>query len=73
MKISKSEAEYLIKNETFIKIFDIIKEEQVKVFLSSSTDMDDREEAHRMVRVLNKFERILKNAIVDEDRKEKRK
>ena len=73
MKISKAEAEYLIKNETFIKIFDIIKEEQVKVFLSSSNDIDDREEAHRMVRVLNKFERILKNAIVDEDRKEKRK
>lgn len=73
MKISKSEAEHLIKDETFIKIFDIIKQEQVKVFLSSSSNVDDIDEAHRMVRVLNKFERTLKNVIVNEERKEQRK
>ena len=73
MKITKSEAEYLIKDETFIKIFDIIKQEQVNLFLNTSSSLEDREDAHRMVRVLNKFERILKNVIVDEVRKEKRK
>ena len=74
MKITKSEAEYLIKDETFIKIFDTIRQEQVKLFLTSTIeDIEAREEAYRMTRVLNKFERILKNAIVDEERKDKRK
>jgi len=74
MKISKSESEFLLKNETFIKVCDKIRQEQVKVFLGSTLDDSDvREEAYRTVRLLDKFERILKNAIVDEERKDKRK
>jgi|11BtaG_2_1085332.scaffolds.fasta_scaffold00749_6 hypothetical protein len=74
MKISKSESEFLLKNETFIKVCDKIRQEQVKVFLGSTLDDSDaREESYRTVRLLDKFERILKNAIVDEERKDKRK
>jgi len=71
--IRKAQAEHLLRDDTFRQVFDIMRQEQVKLFLTSKVeDTEVREEAHRMNKVLDKFERILKNVIVDEERKEKR-
>lgn len=71
--ITKSQAEHLLRDDTFRQVFDIMRQEQVKLFLTSNVgESDVREEAHRMNKVLDKFERILKNVIIDEERKEKR-
>ena len=67
------DATRLLNDDTFRQVFDIMRQEQVKLFLNSSVeDIEAREESHRMTRVLNKFERILKNAIVEEERQNKR-
>jgi|TARA_B110000908_G_C10154146_1_gene402810 hypothetical protein len=71
--ILKSQAERLLKNDTFVEVFDIIRNEQVKKFLiSGKSDTEAREDAHAITRALNEFEHILKRAIADEAIKEKR-
>jgi len=71
--IRRSDAEYLINNDTFTTVFDIIRQEQVKKFLSSAKgDTEVREEAHAMTRALNEFEHILKRAITKEVMQDKR-
>lgn len=71
--IRKSQAELLLKNDTFTTVFDIIRQEQVDKFLhSSKEDVAVREDAHTMMRVLKEFERVLKRAITDENMKDKR-
>lgn len=71
--IRGADAARLLNDDTFRQVFDIMRQEQVKLFLNSSVeDIEAREESHRMTRVLNKFERILKNAIVEEERQNKR-
>ena len=71
--IRKSQAEQLLKNDTFIEVFDIIRKEQVKKFLESgNSDTEAREGAYAMTKVLNKFEHILKRAITSEVMQDKR-
>ena len=71
--IRKSQAEYLLKDDTFTTVFDIIRQEQVKKFLASSkSDTEAREEAHAMTRALNEFEHILKRVITNEAMQDKR-
>jgi hypothetical protein len=71
--IKRSQAEQLLKNDTFIEVFDIIRKEQVKKFLESgNSDTEAREDAFAMTRVLNKFESILKRAITSEVMNDKR-
>ena len=71
--ISKSQAEYLLKDDTFTTVFDIIRQDQVKKFLGSSRlDTEVREEAHAMTRALNEFEHILKRVITNEAMQDKR-
>ena len=72
--IEKAQAEYLLKDDTFNEVFDIIRQEQVKKFLKSSkSDTETREDAYAMTQALNQFENILKSAITDEVMKDKRK
>jgi len=72
--IKRSQAEQLLKNDTFIEVFDIIRKEQVKKFLESgNSDTEAREDAFAMTRVLNKFESILKRAITSEVMNDKRR
>ena len=71
--IKRSQAEQLLKNDTFIEVFDIIRKEQVKKFLESgNSDTEAREDAFAMTRVLNKFETTLKRAITSEVMNDKR-
>mgnify|MGYP003647057016 FL=1 len=71
--IKRSQAEQLLKNDTFIEVFDIIRKEQVKKFLESgNSDTEAREDAFAMTRVLNKFETTLKRAITNEVMNDKR-
>jgi len=71
--IRKSQAELLLKNDTFATVFDIIRQEQVDKFLhSGKDDIAVREDAHTMMRVLKEFDRVLKRAITDENMKDKR-
>jgi len=71
--ISKSQAEYLLKDDTFTTVFDIIRQEQVKKFLKSGkSDTEAREDAYAMTQALNQFEHILKSAITNEVMKDKR-
>ena len=71
--IKRSEAEYLLNDDTFCTVFDIIRQEQVKKFLGSSKgDTETREDAHAMTRVLNEFEHILRRSITNEVMQDKR-
>ena len=71
--IKRSQAEQLLKDDTFIEVFDIIRKEQVKKFLESgNSDTEAREDAFAMTRVLNRFESILKRAITSEVMNDKR-
>ena len=72
--ILKEQAEYLLKDDTFTTVFDIIRQEQVKKFLKSSkSDTETREDAYAMTQALNQFENILKSAITNEAMKESKK
>ena len=72
--ILKSQAEYLLKDDTFTTVFDIIRQEQVKKFLKSSkSDTETREDAYAMTQALNQFENILKSAITNEAIKKRKK
>ena len=71
--IKRSQAEYLLKDDTFIEVFDIIRAEQVKKFLKSSkSDTEAREDAHAITRALNEFERVLRSSITNEVMHDKR-
>ena len=71
--ILKAQAEHLLKNDTFTTVFDIIRQEQIKKFLKSSkSDTETREDAYAMTQALNQFEHILKNAVTNQDMKDKR-
>ena len=72
--ILKAQAEYLLKDDTFTTVFDIIRQEQVKKFFKSSkSDTETREDAYAMTQALNQFENILKSAITNEVMKERKK
>jgi len=72
--ILKAQAEYLLKDDTFTTVFDIIRQEQVKKFLKSSkSDTETREDAYAMTQALNQFENILKSAITNGNIKERKK
>ena len=72
--ILKEQAEYLLKDDTFTTVFDIIRQEQVKKFLKSSkSDTETREDAYAMTQALNQFENILKSAITNEAIKKRKK
>tara|TARA_R100001377_G_C3121556_1_gene86098 strand:+ start:95 stop:319 length:225 start_codon:yes stop_codon:yes gene_type:complete len=71
--ILKAQAEHLLKDDTFTTVFDIIRQEQIKKFLKSSkSDTETREDAYAMTQALNQFEHILKNAVTNQDMKDKR-
>ena len=72
--ILKEQAEYLLKDDTFTTVFDIIRQEQVKKFFKSSkSDTETREDAYAMSQALNQFENILKSAITNEAIKKRKK
>lgn len=71
--IKKAQAEYLLNDDTFVAVFDIIRAEQVKKFLQSGkSDVDTREDAHAITRALNEFEHTLQRAITNEVMQDKR-
>tara|TARA_R110002124_G_scaffold100491_1_gene247437 strand:+ start:362 stop:586 length:225 start_codon:yes stop_codon:yes gene_type:complete len=71
--IRRAQAEYLLKDDTFNEVFDIIRTEQVKKFLKSGkSDTEAREDAHAMTRALNEFERVLRGVITNEVMHDKR-
>ena len=60
-------ARTLQNDETFKSLIDKVREEQVSLFLNSSAEMvEQREDAHAMVRALNTIEGFLQAAIDDE-------
>jgi len=60
-------ARALQNDETFKSLIGKVREEQVSFFLNSSAEMvEQREDAHAMVRALNTIEGFLQSAIDDE-------
>ena len=71
--INRTQAEYLLRDDTFTTVFDIIRQEQIKKFLKSGkSDTETREDAHAMTRALTEFENILRRAITSENVNDKR-
>ena len=67
VKQKAARARELLHNESFVKIMDDIKKEQVNRFLNSiPTDTELREQAHSVVNAIRVIESHLQSAITDE-------
>lgn len=67
VKQKAARARELLHNESFVKIMDDIKKEQVNRFLNSiPTDTELREQAHSVVNAIRVIESYLQSAITDE-------
>ena len=67
IKQRAARARELLNNPAFIDMMTILREEQVKKFLSSApNDADAREQAHSIVNALQTIEDYLKSHITDE-------
>jgi Mn-containing catalase len=67
VKQKAARARELLHNESFVKVMDDIKKEQVNRFLNSiPTDTELREQAHSVVNAIRVIESYLQSAITDE-------
>jgi len=71
--ILKEHAERLLRDETFLAMLEDVRDNQIKCFATSKKDeMEKREEAHAMLRLLDKFESSLHKAVNDGKMKERK-
>jgi hypothetical protein len=56
----------LMRDETFNEVMQIVKSRQVGVFLDSSATIDDINQAHNIVKGLDKIEEYMKSVLADE-------
>ena len=74
MAITHHDAKRLLNDETFCAIIEKVRNQQVSTFVNSAkSDTDLREEAHSILRAIDKIEQALQSVITDEAIKEKRK
>lgn len=76
IRIEADEAKRLKKDTAFMRFVDDVREDQMRVFANSeASEVDAREEAHAIIRALNKIEMFLDAAIAAEamlDRKQRK-
>jgi len=76
IRIEADEAKRLKKDTVFVRFMDDVRDDQMRVFANSeASDVDVREEAHAIIRALNKIEMFLDAAIAAEamlDRKQRK-
>ena len=76
IRIEADEAKRLKKDTAFLRFMDDVRDDQMRVFANSeASDVDVREEAHAIIRALNKIEMFLDAAIAAEamlDRKQRK-
>ena len=76
IRIEADEAKRLKKDTAFMRFVDDVREDQMRVFANSeASEIDAREEAHAIIRALNKIEMFLDAAIAAEamlDRKQRK-
>lgn len=76
IRIEADEAKRLKKDTAFMRFVDDVREDQMRVFANSeASEIDSREEAHAIIRALNKIEMFLDAAIAAEamlDRKQRK-
>ena len=76
IRIEADEAKRLKKDTAFVRFMDDVRDDQMRVFANSeASDVDAREEAHAIIRALNKIEMFLDAAIAAEamlDRKQRK-
>jgi hypothetical protein len=76
IRIEADEAKRLKKDTAFMRFVDDVRDDQMRVFANSeASDIDAREEAHAIIRALNKIEMFLDAAIAAEamlDRKQRK-
>lgn len=76
IRIEADEAKRLKKDTAFMRFVDDVRDDQMRVFANSeASDVDAREEAHAIIRALNKIEMFLDAAIAAEamlDRKQRK-
>lgn len=74
MKIKLNDAKYLLQDTIFLTIVKAVRDDQVEVFTRSRADQAGlREEAHAMLRALDKLTAKLQSVIDDEAMKERLK
>jgi hypothetical protein len=66
IKQRAANARSLLANESFKQVLEEIKNDQIKVFLNSSSTSADIEEAHSVVNAIQKIEHHLQSSINDE-------
>ena len=72
-KILAADVERLLNDSTFIAILNKVRSDQITAFTSSTaSEVDVRENAHQILRALDKIEAALRSVITDEAIKEKR-
>ena len=72
-KLTKSDVERLLADTAFGDILESIRTEQVQIFIkSAASDTEAREDAHSIIRALDKIEQALKSVMTEEAIKEKR-
>jgi hypothetical protein len=76
IRIEADEAKRLKKDTAFMRFVGDVREDQMRVFANSeASEIDAREEAHAIIRALNKIEMFLDAAIAAEamlDRKQRK-
>lgn len=71
--IKKEHAERLLRDETFLEMLEDVRNNQIHCFISSKKDeVEKREEAHAILRLLDKFESSLQKAVNDGKMKERK-
>jgi phosphomevalonate kinase len=73
MKLMASDVARIINDETFRAIIDKVRADQVSTFVNSHrVDTEAREEAHSILRALDKIEQALQSVMSEEAIKQKR-
>ena len=76
IRIQADEAKRLKNDTAFVRFVDDVRKDQMMIFAhSDASDVDAREEAHSIIRALNKIEMVLDAAIAAEamlDRKQRK-
>lgn len=74
MTLKATDVQRLQRDETFKAIIEKVRSDQVATFVQSNkNDTELREEAHSILRALDKIEQVMKSVLTDEAIKMKRK
>lgn len=72
IKTKAARVRTLQKDDTFQEVLSEVRQQQVRVFMSTSSSLDEREEAHSVIYALEQIEAYLDSVITEEKIQEKR-